>query len=220
MSGQPLVVRFLPATPEGILALTSHGGLFGLAFSDLMALGAIVMSTVTAILLYRVQSAREERHIYRADAMHRLDNTVDFHREFNSRDFSEVRSAATAFVRSNIGINWETEDELERFDTEAFQAHRSIYEIMRFFDRVEVFRSLDRLDVAAAAKLLGHDLAWWDGLVFRRMGNRRHSRTLPRIRALIAAFQSYIPLHEWDAIAEGADKFAQRDHTVSPDHGR
>jgi hypothetical protein len=207
---QPMVVRFVPATPEGIRALTSHGVLFGLAFSDLLAIAAILMSTVTAILLYRSQTAREERYQRRADDAHRLDNAVDFHREFNSREFAEVRSSATAFVRANIAIDWENEDELERYDTAELHAHSSIYEIMRFYDRVEVFRSLGRLDMDAAARLLGKDLAWWEGLAFRRMGDRKRSRTLPNIRSLIAAFQAYYALHEWEAIVDGADAFARK----------
>lgn len=214
------VVQFIPATPEAIKALQAGPDLImGLTRSEIVSIVAIVISLVTTVMVTRHQlraTRQRDREVAaaaaaaeRRDAEQRnITTTLDFHREYNAPELGEVREEARRFVLRNSGIDWENDPELMRHDVDGARAV-ALFELMRFFQRVEVVRKLGRLDEALLHQLLGHEIAWWQGLVFDPMGRRPSSRTLPAVRDLIAALRTPDRAAAWDEVVASAAAYRQ-----------
>lgn len=221
------VVQFVPATSEAIAALQASPELFlGLSRSDIVSISAIAISVATTIMVTRYQSRTtrtRDREVAAAaqlaeerDARQRnITATLDFHREYNAPEMAAVRDGARQFVLMNPGIDWENDPELMSHDCEGATAV-SLFELMRFFQRVGVVHQLERLDEGLLAELLGHEVAWWQGLVFDAMGDRPSSRTLPAVKALIGALRTPGRAAEWDEVVASAAAYRQATKTPKP----
>lgn len=214
LEGTMSAIQFIPATPEAIAALASPDLVFGLSGSDIVAISAIVISVATTVIVTVHQSAatrQRDREVARATALaedrdaqqRNITATLEFHREYNTPAMAAVRDGARQFVLMNPGIDWENEPELMAFSGGGSKAV-SLFELMRFFQRVSVVWKLGRLDEDLLAKLLGHEVAWWQGMVFDLMGDRPSSRTLPAVRELIAGLRTPARAGEWDEVVEQA----------------
>lgn len=188
--------------------------LFGLSRSDLVSISAIAISVTTTVMVTRHQlraTRQRDREVAQAavlaedrDARQRnISATLDFHREYNSTEMAAVREGAHRFVLMNPGIDWRAEPELMAFNRDEVTAV-SLYELMRFFQRVSVVWTLGRLDEELLTELLGHEVAWWQGIVFDAMGDRPSSRTLPAVKALITGLRTPERAGEWDEIVTQA----------------
>ncbi|MFN3559391.1 MAG: hypothetical protein ACK4UQ_08885 [Brevundimonas sp.] len=208
-------MQFIPATPEAIRALhVAPDLLFGLTRSDLVSIFAIAISVATTVMVTRSQmkaTRQRDREVAQAaalaeerDAQQRnISATLDFHREYNSPEMAAVRDGAHRFILLNPEIDWENEPELMAFNCDGATAV-SLFELMRFFQRVSVVWKLGRLDEELLAELLGHEVAWWQGMVFDLMGRRPSSRTLPAVRTLIADLRTPQRAPAWDEVVEQA----------------
>lgn len=192
------------------IAAANPDMLFGLSRSDIVSISAIAISVATTILVTRYQSKgtrQRDKEVAQAatlaeerDALQRnISATLDFHREYNATEMAAVRDGAHRFVLMNPRIDWENEPELMAFNRDGVTAV-SLFELMRFFQRVSVVRTLGRLDEDLLAELLGHEVAWWQGVVFDLMGDRPTSRTLPAVKALIAGLRTPERAEEWDEV--------------------
>lgn len=196
------------------IAAANPDMLFGLSRSDIVSISAIAISVATTILVTRYQSKgtrQRDREVAQAAALaeerdarqRNISATLDFHREYNATEMAAVRDGAHRFVLMNPGIDWENEPELMAFNRDGVTAV-ALFELMRFFQRVSVVRTLGRLDEDLLAELLGHEVAWWQGVVFDLMGERLTSRTLPAVKALIASLRTPERAEEWDEVVTQA----------------
>lgn len=214
------VVPFVPATPEAITALVGGPGfLFGLSRSDFVSISAIAISVLTTVMVTRYQSrttAQRDREVAYAaalaeerDARQRsISATLEFHREYNTPEMAAVRDGARKFVLLNAEIDWKNAPELMAFDCDEASAV-SLFELMRFFQRITVVWKLGQLDEGLLVDLLGHEVAWWQGMVFDLMGARAGSRTLPAVRELIDGLRTPDRAAAWDEVVDQAASYRQ-----------
>jgi hypothetical protein len=202
-------VTFIPATPQAIEALTDDSLIGSLSASDLVALLALVLTLVVQIWLFNKQRVAEVRRRTTEDARSvalaeaqdtnaRISRTLDVHREYNSAEMAGIRTEARRFVQDNRTIDWVGEANLERFSCENSDA-QALFSLMRFFHRVNVLRTLERLDTPLLSQLIGPELAWWQGLAFDPMAGRTHSRTMPDIMQLTTALSLISNAADWQS---------------------
>lgn len=207
LSALKLILTEVTAAADPLLLL-------GLSRSDLVSISAIIISATTTLVVMRHQlkaTRQRDREVAQAatqaeerDARQRnISATLDFHREYNSPEMAAVRDGAHRFVLMNPGIDWKAEPELMAFNRDEVTAV-SLFELMRFFQRVSVVWKLGRLDENLLAELLGHEVAWWQGIVFDEMGDRPSSRTLPAVKVLIAGLRTPKRAEEWDEVVAQA----------------
>jgi hypothetical protein len=212
-----------------IVAAADPHLLFGLSRSDLVSISAIAISATTTVMVTRHQlkaTRQRDREVAQAAALaeerdarqRNISATLDFHREYNSTEMAAVREGAHRFVLMNPSIDWEGEPELMAFNSGEVTAV-SLYELMRFFQRVSVVWTLGRLDEELLTELLGHEVAWWQGIVFDAMGDRPSSRTLPAVKALMAGLRTPERAEEWDQVVTQAIAYrvaAAAPHPIMP----
>lgn len=190
-------ISIIQATPDTISALKDTSVIGQLGWAELIAIVALVLPIAVQLVLLDRQKVRE-----------RVTSTLDFHREYNSSEMAKARTGALRFVHANLSIDWVNDPEIQSHDVGDVTAS-NLFEIMRFFHRVNVVRNRNRLDKKLLAELIGPELAWWDGFIFHRMANRAQSRTIPDIKQLSSALEAILGPADWQRNQSRGERYAQ-----------
>jgi hypothetical protein len=92
----------------------------------------------------------------------RANRVLDFHKEFHGSDMSASRARAWRYVKASPTTRF---DHIED-DHEDASGSRSLYVVMRFFQRLSVCVERKFIDVNVARDLFGEVFIWWDIVSF------------------------------------------------------